>query len=195
MVYNPLLRVILNLIQPPRRTAIIMHRRPAQIPPVFALERATVGLVQSAPVVPDDHVRGLFPFYANGIVFPCDMVEQLLDQRVRFFLRYALDVVRVGCDIDVSPAAGFVHLNQLVACHPAGVRRVEVLEELGRAELSGLCDGMVHGVVLLQQLPLQGRVQVVPGRARVGKVSVAAVARWRNFHGAKKREAGSSGVE
>jgi hypothetical protein len=45
---------------------------------------------------------------------------------------------------------------------------------------------MVHGVVLLQELLLQGRVKLVPGRARVGNISVAAVARWKDLDGANK---------
>lgn len=139
--------------------------------------------MQRASIVPDDHVGRLLPLDAGGVFLLRDVREQPLDQRVRLVLGQAFDVVRVRRDVDVAPTAGLVHLDQAVAGHHAAVGRVEVLEKLGRPELARLRDRVVHDVVLLEQLPLEIRIQIIPCCAGVCKVRVASVP-WRwDLHG------------
>lgn len=186
MVDHPLFSIFLDGIQTPGGAAVVVDGRPPQVSPVLALEGAAVGLVQGGPVVPDDHVRGLLPLDADGVCLLRDVVEELLDQGVGFLLGDALDVVRVRGDVDVAPAAGLVDLDELVARHAPGVGRVEVLEEFGRAEFARLRDRVVHDVVLLEEFLLEGRVELVPRRARVGEVGVAAVPGRGDLDGAEE---------
>lgn len=195
VVDDPLVGVLLDGVQAPGGAAVVVDGGPPQVPAVPALEGAPVGLVQGGPVVPDDHVRGLLPLDADGVVLLRDVVEEFLDQGVGLRFGDPLDVVGVGGDVDVAPAAGLVDLDEPVAGHAARVGRVEVLEELGRPQFAGLRDRVVHHVVLFEEFPLEGGVQRVPGRARVGEVGVAAVAGGRDLDGPEEREARPARVE
>lgn len=129
-------------VEPPRRRAIIMDRRPPQVPPKPALEVPASRPVQRTPIIPDHHIPRIVPLDRRCVLLLRSMLIEPLNQlpRARDLLPgrpHLLDVVQVRADIQVHPPARLVALHQAVALHRRGPRRrgIDVLEELGRPEL------------------------------------------------------------
>jgi hypothetical protein len=154
VIDNPIVRIS-NLVQSPSRTAVVVHSRPPQIPPVLAFKSPAVGPMKGTSIVPDDHVRGVLPLNTGGVLLLSDVVEQFLDQRIGLVFGKALDGMSMSCNVDVSTAARLVDLDQAVPSHDTAVRRVEVFEEFWGAELARLSDRVVDNIVFLQEFILQ----------------------------------------
>lgn len=182
------------LVESPRRAAPIVHRRPAHIPSVLALETAPRGAVHHACVVPEDQVAVVLPLHAEHVLGLRGVPVQLLEQLLRLLRVQSLDVVHVRRDVQVHPVGGLVALYQVVSAHRV-VFRVDVGEGLGRGLLAGVPEGVRGDVVALEELLLQVLGQFFERRAGVGVFGVAACALGWQFVRAEEGVSCPAGVE
>lgn len=181
-------------VQPPRRRAVVVHRRAAHVALVRAIRSCTRPVLHRA-VVPHDQVPGLLPIHRHGKGLVADVRVEPLDQVVRFLLVHALDVVQVRAHVQVEPPAGLVPLQDVMA-HLRLRRRVQVAVELRVAQLARMGNVVRADVIVREQLLLQVGGQCVERRARVGEICVvAARARGRYLDGAQQAVRGAARVE
>ena len=102
-------------------------------------------------------------------------------------------MVEMGADVEVHAAAPLVDLGKAVAGH--GKRAgVQVLEVLGRTELTRLGKSVAADIVVCDEILLQAVRQLDKGGAGVGKLGVATGALRRQLDGTEEGEAGSTKV-
>lgn len=144
---NPIVRLLINLIQPPSRRAIIMHSRPPQIPNILPLEASARRAVQHAAIVPDDHVPRIFPHDAGDVLVLRDMSHQCIQQLLRFLRRDALNMMAMGSNIQIHPPTRFMALDDAMTSHllPG---RVQVFKEFRRRDFARMRETMRADIVV-----------------------------------------------
>ena len=103
-------------------------------------------------------------------------------------------MVRVGGDIQIRAAAGFVPLHDAVPVHLV-LRWVDVGEVSGRRDFAGVEERVGGDVVVGEKLGFEVLGEVVKGGAGVGEVGIAACVFWGEGVGAQEGEGGAARVE
>lgn len=112
--------------------------------------------MQDGSIVPHDQITFVQPLYRDRILWLRAMIDQAGQQSLSFVRRHPLDVMGVGCHVEVHSPARLVFLDDLVLMH-LEVGRVQILKVYRRAFLPAVVQAVGGYVVFVQKVLLQVR--------------------------------------